>query len=207
MVLFSLILPAGIATSRDVAATSSITFQLDDAGVYRHIRLLDISFARTYETEIYFNRSTASIPSNVNFDGTIGTPMLPVGNARTSEIGALDELPNFFDLTVNVPVPTVRLRQTYSPQTTALAYNAISTPILEGTFRYMCRPTSLNIVNSVQYAWRGLAYYNMTPNELICTTVVPFSQVTFTVSMLDHKMRPLFLLPPIQLMVDVTASL
>lgn len=108
MVLFSLILPAGIATSRDAAATSSITFPLDDADVYRHIRLLDISFARTYETEIYFNRSTASIPSNVNPDGTIGTPMLPVGNARTSEIGSLDELPNFFDLTVNVPVPTVR---------------------------------------------------------------------------------------------------
>lgn len=33
MVLFSLILPAGIATSRDAAATSSITFPLDDAGV------------------------------------------------------------------------------------------------------------------------------------------------------------------------------
>lgn len=201
---YRLIFPAAIAVHTDSAASTSLNFLIQNSTTFRKMTVVSIRFVRIYENEIYFNRQTSNTAVNRQPDGTIGNLSFIPGNLRTSELSTLDELPLFIDVAVNRQIPISTERQIYGPQTTAPSYAPLNFAPPSGTVRIMCTPNLTNLWMLGDTSWKGVVSYDMKLDEFVCSLSVPETSVNITLSMLDHKLRPLYLLPPIEVVVGVT---
>lgn len=208
--MYKVILPPHIAQYRDGEAVACGVVQIHNPTVNQRIGISKIRFCMNYSNEVYFNAQNYWL-DNASADPGIPTPpagriptyRIPIGNAQSVRLQGYDDLPNLIEIKFERMIPSQTNFTSFTTPHENPSVRAIPTSFDSHIYRALLIPSSSNLDRDFTSQLRGIVSYDMKIDEYVGRMEGGNAEIKFSITMKDFKLRPLRLLPAIEVTLMV----